>query len=117
MDMLERGVKTLLLLKGTFNRQGDGWKRIEARITHLQAEFEIKRDDIICMDTYCFDKEEDVKQNGKIILKQSQVGNKVENNEEINFYALQLLLKIVRESERTIKARNVKSKGWLCSWT
>jgi len=55
IDMLERGVKTILLLKGTFNRQGDSWKRIEAMISHLQAEFEIKRDDIICMDTMQFE--------------------------------------------------------------
>jgi hypothetical protein len=38
IDMLERGVKTVLLLKGTFNRQGDSWKRIEAMISHLQNE-------------------------------------------------------------------------------
>lgn len=36
--MLERGVKTILLLKGTFNRLGDEWKKIEAKIAHLQNE-------------------------------------------------------------------------------
>lgn len=40
----------------------------------------------------------------------------MENNEEINFYASELLLKVVRESERSAKSRGVKPKGWLCNW-
>ena len=38
VDMLARGVKVLLLRRGTFNRQGDGWKRIEVRIGQLQKD-------------------------------------------------------------------------------
>ena len=72
--MLERGVKTVLLLRGTFNRHGDSWKRIEAMIAHLQSELEIKRDDIICMDTILF--EEEAKSTARIICKQSQVTTK-----------------------------------------
>ena len=106
----------MLLLRGTFNRHGDSWKRIEAMIAHLQSELEIKRDDIICMDTILF--EEEAKSTARIICKQSQVTTKrVENSEETNFYALQLLLKIVRESEKTIKSRAIRPKGWLCGWT
>lgn len=85
-------------------------------ISHLQIELEIKRDDIICMDTLNF--EEETKSTAKIIFKQSQVTNttRVENTEETNFYSLQLLLKIIRESEKTVKSRSTRPKGWLCGW-
>lgn len=68
------------------------------------------------MDIYHF--MEPVRSNGKLTLKQSQmVSAKIESNEEVNFYALQLLLKVVRETEKNSKNRVVKPKSWLCNWT
>jgi len=55
---------------------------------------------------------------GKLILKQSQVpSNKIDSSEEINFYALQLLQRILAETERSnSKGKNGKMKSWLCQW-
>jgi hypothetical protein len=67
------------------------------------------------MDTIHFEEEG---KSAKLIFKQSQVTTaKLDNCEETNFYALQLLLKIIRESEKTIKSRATRPKGWLCGWT
>ena len=89
---------------------------MEGRILAFQNEFELKRDDVICLETYLIG-DNSAKQGGRLVLKQSQVPtSKVESSEEINFYALQLLQRIIQENERNSKMRSTKIKGWLCNW-
>jgi hypothetical protein len=70
-DLSDRGVKVMLVLINSSRREGQEWKDVEARISALHTEFEIKRDDIVCMEVYSFP--EPTGANGKIILKQSQL--------------------------------------------
>lgn len=59
-------------------------------------ELDVKdRDDVIVFENYCFPDKED--RNEKLALS-SLHSNKVETNHEINYYALQLLLRIMREN-------------------
>ena len=48
-DLNDRGVGVFLVLMGSSKREGQEWKNLEARISALHTEFDIKRDDIICM--------------------------------------------------------------------
>ena len=64
----------------------------------------------MCLTVYDFG--EQIK--NRLALKQIE---KIENCEETNFHVLELILKIIRESERQINSHGTKAgKGWLCNW-
>ena len=85
---------------------------IEGRIKQLMKELDIKdRDDIIIVNSYPFPP--DPHETGKVALNQL-IQLKTENNEETNYYALKLLLRLVGEAEKASQYQRSKGKGWIC---
>lgn len=71
---------------------------VESRIRQIMKEFDVKdRDDVIVFENYCFPPPEKLDSNGKLALQSLHL-QKIESNDEINYYALQLLLRIMKEA-------------------
>lgn len=120
VDLLERHIKLLYVLTNAEQRgltESERCLWLDGRIRQVMKELDVKeRDDVVVFENYCFPPEKSDR-NGKLALSSLHT-QKVESNDEINYYALQLLLRIMKESERVGKAYSkTVSKSWICGWT